>query len=409
MNLSSKKILIANVLFSVCLGSPAFGEEFPFAGSHAASDQPWQVATLLPKEAGSKLPKEFANGTTPHRTAPSQLNKRIDTSHTIFSSLPTALQPAKEAKVAKKHLVALLGGGPAFLRQNSAPSKKAHVPECLQVPTPPAELETHSKYDQSDKSRSTVDRSAKVKRKKLVQPIRNSVRMLTKIAYAKSANPNIAQARAECVLKSLDAWAKGDALTKMQTSDALLSRDRWVAEFVLALNSVAARGEISKERKGLYEGWLRSIADSTVEAYSLRLGPKSRTNNHRYWAGLAVGAIGVFLEDEELKAWGHRSFEIGSCQVDANGLLPKEMSRGSKALEYHIYAYRPLAALARLHQAQGTGSALKCFDGFKRLHQAVARATQNPDEFEKFSGTRQKVNFSEKSYSSALRLVQLGV
>ncbi|WP_269582925.1 alginate lyase family protein [Roseibium sp. Sym1] len=393
-------------MMSVCLGSSVFAEDGTADGRQGAA-KGWLVASLLTDtgydRAGAEPQQPVGQGIEAG-------GNRIEAPHALFpqaEQAPAAQVPKKSSAAVR--LAALLGGSPLQLRRDKAPRVEANVPDCLLAPAPPAQLATYSKYDQADKSRSTIDPLAHKKRKSQVQPIRNSVRLLTNVAYAKSATSAVAEARAECVLKSLDSWARADALTDMQTSDAVLSRDRWVAEAVLALHEVSQKVELSNERRANYDAWLRKIADSTIEAYAMRLGPKSRTNNHRYWAGLSVIAIGVVLEDQDLVAWGRRSFEIGSCQVDANGLLPGELRRGSKALEYHLYALRPLAAIARLHQVNGSAEGLKCFDGFQRLQQTMQKAMKDPADFERYSGMRQKVKVSETSYSAALQFQQLGI
>ncbi|MAU27547.1 MAG: hypothetical protein CMH45_09105, partial [Muricauda sp.] len=83
--------------------------------------------------------------------------------------------------------------------------------------------------------------------------------------------------------------------------------------------------------------------------------------------------------------------------------------RGPKALEYHLYALRPLAAIAKVHETHRRGRELKCFDGFQRLQRAMQDARNDPAFFEQFSGVRQKVMVSESSYSAALQFAQFGI
>lgn len=280
---------------------------------------------------------------------------------------------------------------------------------CTDIPVPPRVLETYSKYDQSDRSRSVINAAAHSERKRIVQPIRNSVRAITVLAQRVSANGEQSRQHMDCLLRNMDRWAMAGALTAMKTSDAVLSRDRWVAEIALVLAQLKQRYDFGPKRSALYKDWLHSIAQSTVDAYSYRLGPKSKTNNHRYWAGLAVAAIGVFSDDETFSRWGWRSFEIGACQVDKNGYLPLELARGSRALEYHLYALRPLAALYNLRNDFRSTVEFQCFDGFERLRDATLRSLQNPNAFENYAGVRQVVKNNERSFSAPLRRRALGI
>jgi hypothetical protein len=190
----------------------------------------------------------------------------------------------------------------------------------------------------------------------------------------------------------------------MRTVDAYLSRDRWVAEIALAVQSASKRVELSSERKALYSIWFSTLARDTIDAYSLRLGPKSKTNNHRYWAGLSVTAVGFLLDNSDFKTWGKTSFEIGACQVDDRGFLPAELARGEKALDYHVYALRPLAAIIKLASDNGEPLQSKCLNRFKRLSAMTRGALQDPAEFERVAGQRQSTISSEASYSAALKL-----
>ncbi|MBB3394996.1 MULTISPECIES: alginate lyase family protein [unclassified Rhizobium] len=278
------------------------------------------------------------------------------------------------------------------------------VPLCISIPAPPATLETQSKYKADDSSKSSIDDDALAARDKTVQPIRNSIRLLTNIAYAGSNSSLVTQARAECVLHNIDRWASAKALTDMRTVDAYLSRDRWVAEIALAVRSASKHVELSSERKALYSTWFSTLARDTIDAYSLRLGPKSKTNNHRYWAGLSVAAVGFLVDNSDFKTWGKTSFEIGACQVDDRGFLPAELARGEKALDYHVYALRPLAAIIKLASDSGEPLHSKCLDRFKRLTAMTRAALQDPTQFERVAGQRQSTISSEASYSAALKL-----
>lgn len=280
---------------------------------------------------------------------------------------------------------------------------------CLDIQPPPKVLQTQSKYRQDDSSRSTVDENALAARDKTVQPIRDAVRQVTNIAYAPSDNPAVLQARAECVLHNVDRWAHANSLTEMRSVDAYLSRDRWIAEVALAVQTAGKRVVISEERKALYSAWFGAVANDTIDAYSLRLGPKSRTNNHRYWAGLSVAAIGFLLDNDSYKSWGKTSFEIGACQVDNHGLLPAELARGEKALDYHVYALRPLAAIMKVSSDHGEPLQSRCLDGFRRLSEMTRDALDDPRQFERLAGLRQTTSAQENSYSAALKLDALSI
>lgn len=280
---------------------------------------------------------------------------------------------------------------------------------CAVITAPPAVLKTQSKYRSDDPSRSTLDEDAAGERDRAVKPIRRAIQALTALAYEQGGGNATREARADCVLKNLDSWAASMSLSKMRSTDAYLSRDRWIAEIVLALRAASRVRPVSSQREAVYRTWLSSIARDTIEAYSLRVGAKSRANNHRYWAGLSVAATGFYLKDSAFKDWGKRSFEIGACQVDERGFLPAELSRGKKALEYHVYALRPLAAIAKLAAEENEPIESPCLSGFKRLAMQTASSLADSSGFESIVGQSQSFAVRETSYSPALRLAALRI
>ena len=280
---------------------------------------------------------------------------------------------------------------------------------CAAIAVPPAVLETQSKYRSDDATKSTLDEEAAGERDRAVRPIRRAIRALTTLAHDQGGGLAMREARADCVLGNLDNWAASMSLSKMRSTDAYLSRDRWIAEIVLALRAASRVRPVSPEREAAYRTWLSAIARDTIEAYTLRLGAKSRANNHRYWAGLSVAATGFYLKDSTFKDWGKRSFEIGACQVDERGFLPAELSRGKKALEYHVYALRPLAAIARLAAEENEPIESRCLNGFKRLALQTASSLADSSAFESIVGQSQSFAVRETSYSPALRLATLEI
>lgn len=385
---------------------------FALSGSALASEKPGTAEKrgALSMSQGASLPSGLVN--LAHLAS---LNPPIGALRGTAASAPQAPQAptirlaslaplAPLTSLASLTSLAPLPNEPLMDRPRKAPR-----PACVISQTPPAALATRSKFDQSDRSRSTIDTTASAERQRLIQPIRQSVRMVTKIAHAASDSELLRQARANCVLENLDHWAKARALTDMKTPDAVLTRDRWVAEVVLALSAASATVEISADRRALYSAWLMDIAASTMDAYTHRLGPKSRSNNHRYWAGLAVAAIGVFVGDDRLNDWAAQSFAIGACQVDRHGLLPLELARGSLALNYHVYALRPLAAIVRLKEKGAFSKELPCLAGFARLQNSVQSALSDKRQFEQVAGVRQSVKNDERSFSKALQRQELGI
>lgn len=293
-------------------------------------------------------------------------------------------------------VLVFLGGANAASLQPSAETALA----CDLVASPPALLETSSKYDQTDTSRSVISLSAAESRETALRPIRAAVRGLY-TGVSKSGGY-------VCAVQTLAGWAAANALGDMRSEDAFLSRDRLISETVMLLLEAERRGGLGIDDRAVIETWLRSIAASTVDFYDYRAGSTSKRNNHRYWAGLAVGSIGYLLGDGEMIAWAIKSYGLGVCQVDASGHLPLELARGSEALNYHVYALRPLFAFATLAAGSGDEIGEICNSGLKRLAIATRAALADPEGFGQLVGTRQAAMPRETGYPESLRLAAFG-
>lgn len=296
--------------------------------------------------------------------------------------------------------VAVLVMAGAALAAN-APASADLSQRCSALPTPPALIETSSKYDPSDRTRSVVSAETAASRDLVLKPIRAAVKGLYSGVQSSGGYG--------CAIRTLTDWAQANALGDMRSEDAFLSRDRLVSEIVLLLVAADRDGALARTDRAAIAGWLGAIATSTMEFYDFRAGPASKVNNHRYWAGLAVGAIGYLLDEDALVDWGRESYRLGVCQVDARGYLPLELARGKEALNYHVYALRPLLAFAALADANGEPLADLCAGGLARLSVATRAALADPQGFAQIAGTRQARLPRETAYPEQLRLAAFGI
>lgn len=271
---------------------------------------------------------------------------------------------------------------------------------CEMVTIPPVRLETQSKYDQTVMSKSIVDDAASRIRRQKLAPIDDAIRRLEVMAVD-TINATRDQST-ECVGRNLEAWAAAGALTDMATSDANLSRDRFMASIAGLLMESRARGR-DFARQSVVRPWLRSIADQTIRYYDRNAGSISRRNNHRYWAGLSVGRIGYLLDDEGMLSWSRSSLDIGLCQVDRDGFLPLELARGKKAFDYHLYAFVALRSLSALLSGHARVEESSCSGGLERLQARIESGLTSIASFETRSGYRQDTP-SRRNLLTATRL-----
>ncbi|HEY4203184.1 MAG TPA: alginate lyase family protein [Devosiaceae bacterium] len=278
------------------------------------------------------------------------------------------------------------------------------VTTCAGVYVPMAGLDTTSKYDQSLSTRSELDVAAASTRRAQIGPIEQAIRSIGDLAAMQSGQPQIDTLAHDCAVKALVKWADNGALLQMTSKDAALTRGRMMAEIGVTLVGLDRAGAVSDVDRAALSPWLSSIADDTMAFFSTGAGSVSRNNNHRYWAGLAVGAIGFLTSTQRYRDWSVDGIKIGTCQVDADGHLPLELARGAQARNYHLYAFRPLAATLSLFQLNGEPVADACMSGFRRLAATTLAGLSNPADFARITGVAQAKLPSETTYVTGLRL-----
>ncbi|MGH8855366.1 MAG: alginate lyase family protein, partial [Telluria sp.] len=115
------------------------------------------------------------------------------------------------------------------------------------------------------------------------------------------------------------------------------------------LNYARVQSLATPDQRKLIEGWFRTLAEATIAHSDAHKGVR---NNHYYWEGLAVTAVGAVTGEPRYLAWGRKVFDDAMLQVQPDGALPHEMARAAKALHYHLYAAAPLVLMASILDLQ---------------------------------------------------------
>lgn len=136
--------------------------------------------------------------------------------------------------------------------------------------------------------------------------------------------------------------------------------------------------------------YLGKVSRNIMGAYTTSvIGPTSKENNHRYWDGASVALAGIVCDDQELFDWGMVGLQLAIDQVDANGFLPHELGRGSKAYHYHLYALKAIVILAKLAELNSSKTTIKPYtdnnNALKRLAEAFFAETQDLNKLDIFS------------------------
>ena len=263
--------------------------------------------------------------------------------------------------------------------------------DCGTMPQPyTGKLEFRSKYEGSDKARSTLNVDSEKAFRDATSGITTLERSTSKkvMQFMRDGRPQ----QLECTLNWLTAWAEADALMSKDFNHTGKSMRKW------ALGSMASsyiRLKFSSsqplaqhpQQAQVIEAWFSKMADQVVSDWdNLAL---EKTNNHSYWSAWSVMATAIATNRRDLFDWSVKEFRVGANQVDAQGFLPNELKRQQRALAYHNYALPPLSMIASFALVNGVDLRNENNGALKRLGERVLSGVKDPDEFEQKNGKKQ--------------------
>ena len=201
------------------------------------------------------------------------------------------------------------------------------------------------------------------------------------------------RAAMRCATTQILTLAKEGALTGKMSSGQAYYVQGWVGGAIaIAWLKTRDASAASPQDTELIVRWLKTIGDSTSGYYSPRLGKRDAANNHLYWAGVELAAIGVVANDRSDFDWAMRAYDLGVNMIRPDGSLPLEMARGSRALHDHLYALAPLVLVAEFGEANGIDSYAHAKGSIHLLVKFCLAGLQNPQIVEKITGLHQEVS-----------------
>ncbi|MGV6802532.1 MAG: alginate lyase family protein [bacterium] len=261
--------------------------------------------------------------------------------------------------------------------------------DCEAWPLPKKSLKTVSKYKDGDQSRSIIDPEKEADYDKEMERLVTYVKGVVKASnsYVHSGERN--RQAALCAANWLDAWARKNAMTNMESKQAFQARESRLAALALAYSQIRHEPMIEEAQRNRIDGWLRQMAYDTIWFYEMDPHRVSYKNNHRYWGGLAAAATGYAIEDRALREWGYDSYLVGVAQIDESGYLPLELERASRAFEYHLYAAAPLMMIAEIAKTDNIDLYKEEEEAIHRLANVLVVAINDRSEFSKRAGAVQ--------------------
>lgn len=263
--------------------------------------------------------------------------------------------------------------------------------ECVQVPPFKGVLDFPSKYEGSGPSRDILNPKADAEYQRLTAPIvtmeKSTVSEISKyIAYGQ-------QAQFDCALDNLSAWARAHALEGDAGNHVGRSIRKWTlgslasAYLRLQLSASAPMAGKSAQAKEI-EAWISRLADRVMIEWPPD-DPLDKINNHYYWAAWSLMAASVVTNRRDLYDRALLFYRTFEKQIAADGSLPNEMARASKALNYHAYSLQPLSMIAAFGKANGVDLGSEGEAALPTLVARVLEGVDNPDLFVASAGADQ--------------------
>jgi poly(beta-D-mannuronate) lyase len=183
-------------------------------------------------------------------------------------------------------------------------------------------------------------------------------------------------AAAACVMQVLETQAAANAMAGNMSSNQANYVQNWtlggLAISYLKVRTAGPALGATPEQMNAVQTWMKTVGQQVEKWFDERRakGTTDSQNNHYYWAGFAVMATGIVVNDQSLYDWGVGTYKDGVGRVASDGTLPLEMARGQRALHYHLFALAPLVTMAEMGEANGQD--LYSYD-HNKLHLLVSR------------------------------------
>jgi poly(beta-D-mannuronate) lyase len=271
---------------------------------------------------------------------------------------------------------------------------------CASPPAPvTGALDFPSKYEGSGKARDQLnaetDAQYKLETKPLTDMERGVSRLTTK--YMATGDP----AQLECVVVWLATWADAGALLGDATNHGGKALRKWTlgslsGAYLRLKFSSSAPLAAYPEQAARIEAWFGAVADLVKPEWPPQ-DPLARINNHYYWAAWSLMATAVATGRQDLFDAAVVLFRVFSGQVDAEGFLPNELERASRAAQYQSYAMLPIAMLAAFGKANGVDLTVEGDDALVRFGQRVQILLEDPASVETKTATPQAADASSSS------------
>ena len=268
--------------------------------------------------------------------------------------------------------------------QHFATPAVAAPPNCKPVPRVIRDEIGVSYY--TDANHSIIDPKLFAQNNKNLEPGRNYLSGLTKLVDAAALHGEAGSGA--CALLWIQTWAQGGALEGTVNRQGAFE-DKWVlCGIALAFLKLRDTGLVTPEATQPIAVWLESATDRIRADYDV-YDDQYKRNNHAYWAGLLLAAVGIAANDRGRFDWGLARYHMGIHDITRDGTLPDEMTRKERALHYHCFALDPLVLLAEIGEVNGLHLYRERHGALHRLVNRTLAGLADPQWFSDHAGAKQ--------------------
>ncbi len=273
------------------------------------------------------------------------------------------------------------------------PVKMTDVPYACPVPAHIApDLVTDGFYRLDDPTHSIIDPVRQEAYRKSSDGVKSVGIAIVKAAdnYRSTGSHSAAQ----CAITQIMSLAQERALAgRMSSSQAYYVQGWVVGAIAIAYLKTRETEIVTPQQTKIITSWMQSVGEQTKGYYAAhkKSGHGDAQNNHLYWAGVELAAIGVAADNRNDFDWAVAAYDNGVDQIRPDGTLPLEMARGRRALHYHLYAIAPLVMIAEFGEANHMDLYAHANGSLHRLVDVSVAGLQNPEFFARAAGVQQEV------------------
>jgi poly(beta-D-mannuronate) lyase len=198
-----------------------------------------------------------------------------------------------------------------------------------------------------------------------------------------------------CALAWMENWAAGHAFEGKSNQQGKFERKWRLTGLALVYMKLHDTGLVTAQNSEPVLAWLTRLVALVKPAYD-DMSTSYSKNNHAYWAGSGLAALGIATNNHALFDWGMARYRMGVDSVTSDGVLKSEIWRGQRALHYHLFALTPLVMLAEMGEVNGIDTYAMDHAALRRLVDRSLYGVAHPDWFSKKAGTLQDINAKYK-------------